>query len=97
MFILMWTTAVFSFWSTSQRVDFRYKKLVIVTLIVSLAKPFLGIVFVCASDDKVTARILGLALVQLVGYGVFFLLQMKEGRFFLRHFIGSMHYLSMYL
>lgn len=22
MFILMWTTAVFSFWSTSQRVDF---------------------------------------------------------------------------
>lgn len=86
MFILMWTTAVFSFWSTSQRVDFRYKKLVIVTLIVSLAKPFLGIVFVCASDDKVTARILGLALVQLVGYGVFFLLQMKEGRFFFKAF-----------
>lgn len=60
--------------------------MVIVTLIVSLAKPFLGIVFVCASDDKVTARILGLALVQLVGYGVFFLLQMKEGRFFFKAF-----------
>ena len=82
MLVMIWTTTVFGFWSTEQRVDFKYKSLVLITLLVSLAKPILGIVFVIMADDKVTARILGLVLVELVGYTGLFVAQMKRGKRF---------------
>ncbi|MEE0779398.1 MAG: oligosaccharide flippase family protein [Massilimicrobiota sp.] len=82
MLVMIWTTAIFHFWSLDQRVDFKYKALVIVTLIVSLAKPILGIVLVINANDKVTARILGLVLVELVAYTGFFFSHMKKGKVF---------------
>jgi len=82
MILLMWSTAVFTFWASEQRVIYKYKALVIVTLVTSLAKPIVGIVFVIQSDDKVTARILGLVLVQLLAYTWMFIVQMARGRKF---------------
>lgn len=82
MLVMMWTTAVFSFWAAEQRVYFRYRTLVIVTAIVSVLKPVIGIVFVMLADDKVTARVLGLALVQLAGYTWCFFVQMHRGKKF---------------
>ena len=61
MLLMIWSTAVFGFWAAEQRVKLSYVKLVVVTLIVSVAKPVLGIIFVINAEDKVTARILGLA------------------------------------
>ena len=87
MLQMMWTTAVFSFWSCEQRVDFRYRKLVLVTVIVSIAKPVLGIIFVNLSEDRVTARIFAIALVELIAYTGFFFVQMYRGkRFFSANF-----------
>lgn len=80
--IMIWTTAVFNFWSNEQRVEYKYKTLVIITLIVSLAKPITGILFVLLAEDKVTARILGLVLVELIAYSGLFVLQMKRGKTF---------------
>lgn len=82
MLVMIWATACFNFWAADQRVEYKYKKLVILTLVVSLAKPIIGIVFVIYSQDKVTARILGLALVELIGYSFLFLVQMKKGQVF---------------
>lgn len=82
MLCMVWTTATFSFWSAEQRVDYKYKALVIITLIVSLAKPLLGIFLVTHSEDKVAARILGLALVEIIGYTWCFFVQMKAGKKF---------------
>ena len=82
MLLSIWCTAVFSFWSSEQRVILNYKSLVIVTVIVSIAKPLLGIIFVIHSHDKVTARILGIVLVELIAYSGFFFLQMKRGGVF---------------
>ena len=82
MLLMIWTTAVFNFWSIDQRVDFKYRKLVLVTLLVSIAKPLLGIVLVIFAKDKVTARILGLALVELIAYSGFFIYHMKKGKVF---------------
>lgn len=82
MLVLIWTTAVFNFWAAEQRVTFEYRKLVLLTLVVSLAKPIIGIVFVIYANDKVTARILGLALVELVGYTALFFVQMARGKTF---------------
>lgn len=82
MFIMMWTTSAFSFWAGEQRVLYKYRNLVIVTLLVSLAKPAIGIIFVVHADDKVTARILGLVLVELIGYTGLYIIQMIRGNVF---------------
>lgn len=82
MLIMIWTTAIFGFWSNEQRVEYKYKALVIITLLVSLFKPIIGVIFVLLAHDKVTARILGLVLVELVGYSGLYILQMKRGKVF---------------
>lgn len=82
MLIMIWTTAVFNFWACEKRVLYKYKSLVIVTLLVSFAKPLVGVIFVILAEDKVTARILGLVLVELIGYTGLFIAQMKRGKTF---------------
>jgi O-antigen/teichoic acid export membrane protein len=82
MLVMIWTTAVFGFWAAAQRVHFHYKMLVTVTLAVSIAKPVVGVFFVIHAADKVTARILGLVLVELIGYSAFFWIQILRGKKF---------------
>lgn len=82
MILMIWSSNAFGFWASEQRVRLSYVKLVIVTLLVSVAKPAIGIVFVINAEDKVTARILGLALVEMVGYSGLFVSQMLRGRKF---------------
>lgn len=82
MFVMIWATGAFSFWATEQRTVFKYRNLVVITLLVSFAKPVVGIVLVLNSADKVTARILGLALVELIGYVGTFFVQMHRGKKF---------------
>lgn len=80
MLIMIWSTAVFGFWAAEQRVLYKYQNLVAVTIIVSVAKPIVGIIFVVLSKDKVTARILGLVLVELIGYTGLFFRQILRGK-----------------
>lgn len=82
MFLTIWCNAVFSFWSVEQRVELRYKSLVIITVLSSLAKPAAGIIFVLYAEDNVTARILGVTLAEVVCYTGFFFLQLKRGKEF---------------
>ena len=82
MFIMIWTTAMFSFWANEQRVTYSYRTLVIVTLIASFSAPFLGIFLILHADDKVTARILGIVLVEFIAYSWMFFYQMKKGKTF---------------
>lgn len=87
MLVMIWATGVFNFWAAEQRVELKYKSLVFATLAVSFAKPVIGIVFVLLADDKVTARILGIALVELVVFSGMFVYQMQRGRhFFVKKF-----------
>lgn len=80
MLIMIWMSAAFGLWSSAQRVDYRYRKLVLVTILVSIAKPVVGIILVLNAEDKVTARILGLAAVELVGYSALMLTQIVKGK-----------------
>ena len=80
MLLIIWTTAVFNFWSMSERVDFKYQRLVIVTLIVSVLNPTIGILLIHFMEDKVTARILAIAVVELVMYSGLFVSMMAKGK-----------------
>ena len=82
MLIMIWASAVFNFWAAEQRVVLKYKQLVIVTIVVSIAKPVLSIILINLSDDKVTARILGLVLAEVIGYTWMFFVQVKKGKRF---------------
>ena len=82
MLVMIWATAAFNFWAAEQRVRYSYRSLVLVTLIVSVAKPVIGVVFVLHAEDKVTARILGLVLVELIGYIGLYAAQMRRGKAF---------------
>lgn len=82
MLLIIWGTAVFIFWSVDERVDFKYRKLVAVTLVMSLAKPGLGILFVQLAEDKVTARIIAWALAEVLIGSVLFWEQMRRGKTF---------------
>lgn len=82
LLIMVWTSASFCFWTNEQRVEYKYRALVIITLLVSLLKPLLGILLVTHAEDKVTARILGLALVEVVCFTGLFAVQMKRGKVF---------------
>ena len=82
MLLMIWTSGVFRFWSADQRVDYKYKALVVVTLLVSFMKPIVGVILVIYAKDKVTARILGLLIVEIIGYVGLFFVQMKKGRKF---------------
>lgn len=80
MLVMIWASAAFGFWAAAQRVHYRYRLLVFVTVAVSMAKPIAGIFFVIHATDKVTARIMSLALVELIGYSVFFWIQVVRGK-----------------
>lgn len=82
MFILSWCAAVFGFWATEQRVRYRYVALVAVTILVAVIKPFLSIILILLSDDKVTALISGMVIVELLAYGWMFFVHMAQGRKF---------------
>lgn len=82
MFILIWATSVFGFWSMNERVDFNYRKLIVVTFAISLTKPIFGIMFAVLSKDKVTAYLFGLACSEMIICIALFYDQMQKGRVF---------------
>jgi len=82
MLVMIWATSAFHFWAAAERVEYKYKNLVIVTLIVSILKPGIGIVFVLLAEDKVTARVLGLVLAEVIGYTGLCSAQLRKGKVF---------------
>ena len=82
MFIMIWASSVFNLWAAEQRVGLNYRNLVIVTIIVSILKPLVGIIFVTHASDKVNARIAGLVLVEIVAYIRFFFTHLSKGKTF---------------
>lgn len=79
---MVWTSSMFNLWATEQRADYKYRALVLVTILVSLMKPIVGIILVLISKDKVTARIVGLLLVEVLMYSWIFLYEMCRGKKF---------------
>ncbi|WP_167511393.1 lipopolysaccharide biosynthesis protein [Pseudobutyrivibrio xylanivorans] len=82
MFILIWITAVFGFWANEQRVHYSYQSLVVVTLISSVIKPAVEIIFVMSAADKATARIIGWVICDIVMFGWVFFAHLFKGKIY---------------
>ena len=82
MLVLIWTAGVFQLWAQEQRAVFQYRGLVAVTLIYCIMAPALGILFMAKCSDKVTARIIGMAVASVGTYGWMFFSQYRKGKTF---------------
>jgi len=80
MFVLILTDNVFAFWSSRERVDFKYKSLISITLIVSIVQPLFGIVCICLfSNVKVESRIISMTIINTCFYLPILIKQMRLG------------------
>lgn len=82
MVLIIWASSSFCFWSMDQRVEFKYRNLVTLTLASSLMQPVMSIILILICEDKITARIVGMTLVQLVLFGGTFLYHEIKGKAF---------------
>lgn len=82
MLFMIWITAVFGLWAAEQKVNYNYKKLVIITILASICNPIFSILLMHYFEDKVLARILGISLSYLIFYFWMFFSQLQKGEKF---------------
>lgn len=81
MLLIIWTSAVFQFWAAEQRVLYKYRTLVILSLFFSLFSPLIEVLFVLLfPSNKVDARIMGIVLINTFFYSTLFISQIKKGK-----------------
>lgn len=80
MFVDILAATAYHFWSTQQRVDFQYKKLVIVTMLNAILRPGVGIVMIYLLPAyKLEARIFSMVAVDAITFGPFFFDIFRKG------------------
>lgn len=82
MFIIMWSNAAFGFWSAEQRIEYKYRELVLITLVESILQPILSIILIHFVSDKVTGLVWGIAIATVTCYSYLFAEQILSGRVF---------------
>lgn len=78
--IELYFTPAISFWMLRQRYDFKYKGIMIVTILMSLSNVILGVSGVMISDNKGLARITSCVLVQVCMGAIIYIHNIKVGK-----------------
>lgn len=82
MFVIIWATTIYDFWAGEEKVNFRYKKLVKISLAIAILQPVVGIISVLTCREKVMARIISMAIINFIMFSGFFIQKMKESNIF---------------
>lgn len=84
MFIEMFMTATFNFWMNRQRVDFRYRAVVAITLIFSILRPLFSVLAILHVDEniQVEARVASIASVDVLLFAWIYVYLMIKGKKF---------------
>jgi len=82
LFLYFIVYPAFSFWGTRQRVEYKYKSMVIVTAIVSLMTPALSLALFYITDLRELALVLGFLIVQCAVGLVFYVYHFFKGKCF---------------
>ena len=87
LFAELLVTPALQFWSAYNRFEYKYRNIIVVTLIKSIANPALGIVLVLMATDKAAARIASTVIVEVIVCGSIAVYQFCRGKcFFDRRF-----------
>lgn len=82
MFIELFFVPAFNFWAAKERYDYKYRKLVVVTLIMAFGSPILGVLTVLNTEYKAEARVLSYVFVQVCIGLFFYIYNMVRGKTF---------------
>ena len=82
MFIEMLVTPTLQFWSGRQRFEYKYRKLVIISVTKTISNPILGVIGVLISTNKTEARILATVIVEVFVCGILMIYQFVKGKTF---------------
>lgn len=91
MFFEIWSHAAYQFWSNRERVNYRYKRLVILTLSYVILRPLMAVLCIYQTDTahQVEARVLATTLVNVVLFTVLYIAISKKGKqFFSKKYWG---------
>lgn len=80
MIVEILCTCSIQLWSAKNRFEFRYKSVVLATLINSFLAPVVAFLMVSLSEEKGVARILGYALANIIIGGFFFVFNTIKGK-----------------
>lgn len=82
MFIELLFVPAYNFWSAGQRYDYKYKKLVAVTLLIIIASPLTGVLAVLSTEYKAEARVLSYVTIQVCVGLVLYIYNLVKGKAF---------------
>lgn len=84
MIMEVWTHSAYLFWANKERANFRYKKLVLLTVMYVVLRPLFGICFVLWSDvqTQVEGRVVSIVLVNALLFVPLYVSIMRKGRQF---------------
>lgn len=84
MLVEIWAHEAYQFWSNRERVNYRYKKLVALTLTYVILRPLLGVLCILQVDSQhqVEARVLTTVLVNVVLFASLYIAITKKGKQF---------------
>lgn len=84
MFIELLFVPAYSFWTVKQRYDYKYKMVVLVTIILAIGSPLLGIITVLSTTYKAEARVLSYVFVQVIVGLIFYIYNAFKGKTFFK-------------
>lgn len=73
MFADMLAAVAFHFWSSYQRVQYTYRKLIVVTILNAFLRPVLGVAAIFMMENNVAARIYSMTIADVLCFGGFFI------------------------
>lgn len=82
MFIELFFVPAYNLWSARQRFDYQYKQLVVVTLIITVLSPIVGVMAVLSTEYKAEARVLSYVGVQICVGLVLYIYNLYKGKCF---------------
>lgn len=84
MLIEIWATAAYQFWSNRERVNYRYKKLVALTLTYTILRPLIALVSVLnvAENMQVEGRVISTTIVNVLLFTGLYITMTRKGKHF---------------
>lgn len=80
MFVEILFCTSLGLWSGKQKFQYKYKMLVGVTLFISIMNPVIGVIFVSCAEEKGIARIISIALINVLVGVVLYLYNLYKGK-----------------
>lgn len=87
MFLELLFVPAYNFWMANERYEYRYRKIIVTSLIISVSSPLIAILAILNTEYKAEARVISYVMVQVCVGLIIYIINFAKGRtFFSRKF-----------